>query len=496
MKTAYLYVRVSTDEQKRKGYSLPEQEDRLLKYCKYNNIEVKGIYREDFSAKDFNRPEWKKLFLQIKNKPSRDDNNILFVKWDRFSRNAEYAYEMIGMLRKYRTTAMAIDQPIDFSVPESTVMLAVYLSVPEAENNRRALNTANGIRRAKQMGRYPSKAPLGYINLTLMDGKKIIAKKEPEAGIITWVFHQLTKNIDKIEKIRKIAIDKGLICSRSHFFRIIRNPVYCGLINIRLNSEEEQMIKGTHEPMITETIFYKVQHIITTRRKITAKSGDLESMFFLRGFLICPICGRKLTGSFSKGNTKRYPYYHCYGKCKTRINALSLNNSYQIKLQQMVLSNKAIELFNCVLEDRNIKVEKERYLHERKLVERKLKEQELVLSQARKLFVVEILKLDDYNKLKNEYQVNFKCLKKELHDINSKLRNISIQNRLLDSKQFVDIFQNFSELDIADKKHLVSLIPPGNVNYPTGYFSLSLCNALSKILLTKDSKKNNTHELH
>ncbi|MCX2679625.1 recombinase family protein [Galbibacter sp. EGI 63066] len=61
MKTAYLYVLVSTDEQKRKGYSLPEQEDRLLKYCRYNNIEVKGIYCEDYSAKNFNRPEWKKL---------------------------------------------------------------------------------------------------------------------------------------------------------------------------------------------------------------------------------------------------------------------------------------------------------------------------------------------------------------------------------------------------------------------------------------------------
>lgn len=40
MKSAYLYVRVSTDEQKRKGYSLPEQEDRLLKYCETNNINV------------------------------------------------------------------------------------------------------------------------------------------------------------------------------------------------------------------------------------------------------------------------------------------------------------------------------------------------------------------------------------------------------------------------------------------------------------------------
>ena len=68
MKSAYLYVRVSTDEQKRKGYSLPEQEDRLLKYCEYNNIEVNGIFREDYSAKNFNRPEWKKLISTIKNR--------------------------------------------------------------------------------------------------------------------------------------------------------------------------------------------------------------------------------------------------------------------------------------------------------------------------------------------------------------------------------------------------------------------------------------------
>lgn len=100
MKTAYLYIRVSTDEQKKKGYSLPEQEDRLLKYCEYNNIEVKGIYREDCSAKTFNRPEWKKLMKAIKNKSSKEDRHILFIKWDRFSRNIEYAYEMLGFTSK------------------------------------------------------------------------------------------------------------------------------------------------------------------------------------------------------------------------------------------------------------------------------------------------------------------------------------------------------------------------------------------------------------
>lgn len=38
---------------------MQEQEDRLLKYGAVQNIEVKAISREDFSAKDFNLPEWK-----------------------------------------------------------------------------------------------------------------------------------------------------------------------------------------------------------------------------------------------------------------------------------------------------------------------------------------------------------------------------------------------------------------------------------------------------
>jgi site-specific DNA recombinase len=134
MKSAYLYVRVSTDEQKRKDYSLPEQEERLLKHCEFHNIEVKGIYHEDYSAKNFKRPEWESLLNTLKKAKDKPTENVLFVKWDRFSRNIEYAYQMLGILRNINVQAMAIDQPIDFSIPESSVTLAVYLSVPEAEN--------------------------------------------------------------------------------------------------------------------------------------------------------------------------------------------------------------------------------------------------------------------------------------------------------------------------------------------------------------------------
>ena len=55
---------------------------------------------------------------------------------------------MIRMLRGLNVQPMAIDQQIDLEIPESIVMLAVYLSMPEAENSRRGSTTADGLRRA------------------------------------------------------------------------------------------------------------------------------------------------------------------------------------------------------------------------------------------------------------------------------------------------------------------------------------------------------------
>lgn len=236
--------------------------------------------------------------------------------------------------------------------------------------------------------------------------------------------------------------------------------------------------------MISEALFYEVQHIITTKRKITAKADHLKATFFLRGFLKCPLCNRKLCGSFSKGSTKRYPYYHCYGRCKTRINALFLNDCYQRKLQQLVLLDKAVDLFSCVLEDWNKSTQKILYLQNKKQVVGKLNEQESILSQARKLFVAAVLKIDDFNHLKRECQVNSKCLKRELLDINIKLETIDKQSQL-EYSSVANIFQGFSSLDVADKKHLVNLIPPLRVDFQTGDMILELNSALSKILLTK-----------
>src|SRR6476620_7670969 len=115
-KRAYLYVRVSTDEQAEKGYSQKHQDDRLRQYCVHNDIEIAGVYWEDSSAKTFDRPEFKKLLEHLKkNKGSAE--LLLFLKWDRFSRNAGDAYGMINALNKLGAEPQAIEQPLDLSIP-------------------------------------------------------------------------------------------------------------------------------------------------------------------------------------------------------------------------------------------------------------------------------------------------------------------------------------------------------------------------------------------
>lgn len=336
MNSAYLYVRVSTDEQRRKGFSLIEQEDRLLKYCEINQIKIKGIFREDFSAKDFNRPEWKALIKTIRKDKHSSPENILFIKWDRFSRNIEYAYQMLGVLRKLNTLAIAIDQPIDFEIPESIVMLAVYLSIPEAENNRRGKNTSDGMRRARKMGRWPSKAPIGYLNHVAPDGKKIVVPKQPEADYIRWSFEEYSKGKFTISHVRRIANLKGLKCGRNNFWKVLHNPFYCGLVFIpATKTDEEEIVEGIHEPIVSKKLFKEVQSLITSRRTRNTYKQKIKPIFLLRGFLMCPFCERRLTGSISSGRNAKYKYYHCsISKCKGRVRADILEGEYEERLKK------------------------------------------------------------------------------------------------------------------------------------------------------------------
>lgn len=350
MKVADLYIRVSTDEQADKGYSQRSQEEVLKKYCDHHNIKVRKVIFEDHSAKTFNRPEWKKMLTYLKKSRGRGVNKVLFTKWDRFSRNAGDAYQMINTLRKLGIEPQAIEQPLDLEIPENKMMLAIYLAAPEVENDRRALNIFYGMRRAQKEGRHLRKAPFGYINR--MEGsKKFIAPVKPASTMMKRAFQTILQSQYPAKHVWQKLKEDGLKLGRAQFYEAIRNPIYCGKIFVPAHKdEEEQFVNGQHEALVSEGDFYRVQNILeeTGRKKYRPRVVSDEHLP-LRGFLICPECGKVLTGSGSRGRSKRYYYYHCTSECGYREKAPVFNEYIAKEMNRFTLKKGRQEIYSKIL---------------------------------------------------------------------------------------------------------------------------------------------------
>lgn len=348
MQTAWIYIRVSTEEQANSGYSQRSQQDRLEKFCLLNNLSILDVYFEDHSAKTFDRPVWKMLMVKLQKFPALRPNLILFTKWDRFSRNVGEAYYMISRLNQLGIELKAIDQEIDMSIPENKILLAVYLATSEAENGRRSLNIKQGIYRARQEGRWTAHAPLGYLNVSI-NGQKNVVVKQPEATSIRNIFAEILRNSFCIRSLYKIARENGLCCSESQFWRVLKNPFYCGFVNVgAFEQQDEHLVTGKHEPLVSQNIFYQVQNILSTRKHKTIRSTDNGQLMF-KGVLVCPICKRRLTGSGSKGRSKRYFYYHCRYPCTFRTRADELNITFINMLNKLEPQKPYVEIYKEVV---------------------------------------------------------------------------------------------------------------------------------------------------
>jgi site-specific DNA recombinase len=421
MKTAHLYVRVSTDEQADKGFSQRDQDERLKIYCQRNNIKVGKVIFEDYSAKTFNRPEWKGLIADLKKTKGRNIDYIMFTKWDRFSRNTADAYAMIKTLKDLDVEPVAIDQPLDTSVPESKVMLAVYLAMPEVDNDRRALNVFYGMRRGRKEGRWMGRTLPGYINRTREDGSKFIALNEPEASHMKWAFEQIAEGKYATEQIWERARLRGLKCAKNSFWDAVRNPCYCGKIIIpKFKDEEMHLVNGLHEPLISEKTYFKIIDVLNGRSKDVGSKVVTPENLPLRGFLICPDCGRTLTGSASKGRNGYHYYYHCKSFCGVRYNALEVNKAFESLLEDLVPRAGMADLYTSIVVD-TFQNGTQHYLEDKKRIISQITEQNNRLTKSRELLLSETIDALDYKEIKKSCEDKILRLEADLKDLADKL---------------------------------------------------------------------------
>lgn len=351
MKNAIIYTRVSTDEQAEKGFSLRYQEETLNRYCSLKNINVIKHFQDDFSAKTFNRPKWNDLMLFVKAN-RRNIDSVLFAKWDRFSRNTGEAYQVINTLRKMGVSVNSIEQPLDFEQPDSKIMLAIYLAVPEVENDKISMRTTEGSRKANQEGCFTSTAPVGYKNQRTPEGKASLAFSD-RASLVKETFQLIAETRMTVEEARRLMLKKGLKVGKSTYYRMIRNPVYIGKIVVpAFKDQDEQIVEGLHDAIVSESLFHKAQETINGRKRKITKSKTKDEMLPLRGHVTCPSCNGNFTGSASTGRHKvKYYYYHCREGCKERVKRADAHNMLEAFLSNLVIDQGAADLYFDILKE-------------------------------------------------------------------------------------------------------------------------------------------------
>ncbi len=352
MTKVILYCRVSTDEQA-EGCSLEMQERTMKTYCTNHGYEVIDVYTDDYSAKDYQlkRPGLKMLYEYCKNHQKEVDK-VLFLRWDRFTRNVEFAmtykrkfYDEMGI------EINATENPIDFNAPEWSTLFPLYCGVAHTEDIKISKRTKDGIHGTLLKGKCSGRVPHGYKNVRISKHDCWVEVDKGKAEKIKALFIEVAKGLEMPELIRKRLYPS---LSSTTFYNSMRNRFYTGYLHVPAYGDEpEQYVKGIHEAIIDEDTFNKVQDILGgEKKKQTKVTKTIKPELFLRKVLVCPVCGNILTGAFSKGNGGRYPYYFCNREHKhLNVRAEKVNESFINYLSILKPHQAIVELYKEILND-------------------------------------------------------------------------------------------------------------------------------------------------
>lgn len=345
-----LYTRVSTDDQKDHGYSLQDQYAQLTKFAELKGFEIVKHYQDDYSAKNFGRPEFQNFLYALKSKELKIDL-LLVTRTDRFSRNLEESMVMVKILSKLGVKVYSLqDQEICFNDPKTYVQTVLQSTIAEYFNLQLSENTIRGMRQATKEGRWVWKVPLGYKRNYQTKGIMI----DPEiAPLLVEGFEMVAKGIYSTDEVRVFLNNKGLKCSKQNFLDRLRNPVYKGKLYLKKwKDEPATIIQGLHEPLITEELFDEVQFIINNRRKTHSTQIKKNENLPMRGYLLCSCCGSNLTGSGSRSrNGMLHFYYHCQKKCKVRFRADVANVEFEKFLLTFKIDSVVLKLYLEILQE-------------------------------------------------------------------------------------------------------------------------------------------------
>lgn len=144
LKTAAIYVRVSTDAQAEEGYSVEAQKEQLAAYCISKGIKNYEFYIDGgWSGSSINRPEIRRLIRDAK---AHKLSHCIVYKLDRLSRSQKDTLYLIeDVFIPNDVSFVSLNETIDTASPTGKMMIGILSAFAQLERENIRLRTRMGM---------------------------------------------------------------------------------------------------------------------------------------------------------------------------------------------------------------------------------------------------------------------------------------------------------------------------------------------------------------
>ena len=450
---AILIARVSTEEQKESGNSLPAQIARLENYCKNKSFEILQTCSFDESAYKNQREEFDRIIDFILEQ--KEKIIVCCDKVDRLSRNVfdkrismlyeqalndEIELHFVSDGQQINSNISAVEK-FNFGI---SLGLAKYYSDAISDNVKRA------IEQKLRKGEWPGKAPYGYKNISLPGNKTDIIVDEYGACLIQKTFELYATGAYSMALLsKKLKDEYNIDWSVSYIDKILKNTFYYGEMKVK-----NKTYSHCYPPLITKTVFEEVQKVKTSFNKKRFKYAGKPYIY--RGLIRCADCGLAITPEKHKGHI----YYHCtqyngkHGAKWLREEEITRQLSYifkRLKIPKEILQ-QTVEAMNEV--------------HKNKIEFHDKHFDNLTREQKKLTDMIDNLYFDKLQRriTESEYDRFYQKLRDQLEDINIRLEQLqeADDNYYITSKYILDLtsraYELFLSSEVEEKRQLIKLV--------------------------------------
>ena len=437
-----LYMRVSTEDQAKEGFSLPEQKDRLEALCKFKNWKIIDYYEDaGISAKTGNhRPEFDRMIEDAK---KGKINTVIALKLDRLTRSIYDWENILNMSEKYKFDLVCANDEINTTNANGKMITRIMMSVSQNEIERTSERTKVGMAGAIKQGHIPGLCPIGYRRTP----NKTIEPDPLTKDIVIRIFnlyfegksYSTIANIFNEEKVLNKTNWRDV-----RILKILSNPIYKGDYVAGKTVGRPISYENVVEPIVSKELWENCQ----AQKKKNQKNYMRTQHYIFLQKLRCPKCGRILAGGASHKikADKWYFYYRCED-CKNNIKEEVIEKSVKKMLADILeYDNVVNEFFLPVL--------KAKIDNPKEQLEKELKSLHNKKDRIRKAYIDSLFTEDEY--------------KEELSLIESQIELINA--KLLENKQCEQL--NFTPEDILLKRDMNYI---NHLKLPISYYAFNKC---------------------